>query len=271
VLGAALVLGANADVRAQARTTIRDRAAAEAERRSAIEVVRKGVIDGIVTDTMLVPLDAAEVSVVGVGARVVTSANGRFRILQVPPGQYLLVVRRIGYSPTSGIIDVPAVDTLKLSYTLTQSVYALDTIRVRERRVSLRMAEFETRRRQGLGQFVTQEEIEARGSQATHDFMRRFRGVQISTNTTEVFGGTQIYSRREGGGYTSGGQQAYCPMQVMLDGIIMPSYFNLDFLPPPKQIAGIEAYTGPATIPAQFGGVDRRCGVVAVWTRDGYY
>ena len=58
--------------------------------------------------------------------------------------------------------------------------------------------------------------------------------------------------------------------QVVLDGIILPRNFDLDLLPPPKQIAGIEVYTGAATIPPQFGGPDRRCGVVAVWTRDGY-
>ena len=37
-----------------------------------------------------------------------------------------------------------------------------------------------------------------------------------------------------------------------------------------QQISGIEVYTGAATVPPQFGGVDRRCGVIAVWTRDGY-
>ncbi|MBC8089397.1 MAG: TonB-dependent receptor [Phycisphaerae bacterium] len=256
---------------AQPRTTTLDRSAQDRAKRDEVAAQRRlGTIDGVVTDTMLSPLGAADVSVVGVGARVVTSDNGRFRILQVPAGQYLLVVRRIGYAPTSGIIDVPATDTLRLSYTLSRSRQVLDTIRVRERRVSLRMAAFEMRRRQAIGQFVTQEEIDARGSQATADFMRRFRGVQISTNTTQVFGGTQIYSRREGGGYTADGQQAYCPMQVMLDGILLPSYFNLDLLPPPKQISGIEVYNGPSTIPPQFGGVDRRCGLVAVWTRDGY-
>jgi hypothetical protein len=256
---------------AQVKTSILDRARQEEARREAMtDVSRFGVIDGVVTDTLLQPLTSADVTIVGMGTRVVTGANGRFRMLQVPPGQYLLVVRRIGYAPTSGIVEVPAADTLRLAYTLERSVYALDTVRTSGRRVTMRMLDFEKRRMQGLGQFITQEEIERRGSIQTSDFLRYMRGVEVSMNTTQAFGGTQVYSRREGGGFDANQQQNYCPMQVLLDGIILPRYFNLDLLPPPKQISGIEVYSGAASIPPQFGGVDRRCGVVAVWTRDGY-
>lgn len=269
VLSMALAL-VSTTVSAQARTTVRDRAQQERTRDAVRDADRFSVIDGTVTDTLLQPLGSADVSVVGTGARVVTSENGRFLMLQVPPGQYLLVVRRIGYAPTSGIIEVPERDTLRLSYTLVRSSNLLDTVRVRTSRVTMRMFDFEKRRQQGLGQFITQEEIERRGSVQTSDFLRYMRGVEVSQNTTQAFGGTQVFSRREGGGFDGNQQQQYCAMQVLLDGIILPRYFNLDLLPPPKQIAGIEVYSGAATIPPQFGGVDRRCGVVAVWTRDGY-
>jgi hypothetical protein len=256
-------------VAAQQKTTIRDRAKSEAEQKP-VPVAGIGVIDGVVTDTLLRPLNSADISVVGVGARVVTSESGKFRFLQVPAGQYLLVVRRIGFAPTSGIIEVPADDTLRLSYTLARSVTMLDTVSVNTRRVTMRMLEFEQRRRQAQGQFLTQEEIERKGSLQIADYLRSFRGVEISRVTTEQFAGTQIYSRREGGGYTQDSQLNYCPLQVVLDGIILPRNFNLDLLPSPKQIAGVEVYSGPATVPPQFGGPDRRCGVMAVWTRDGY-
>jgi Carboxypeptidase regulatory-like domain/TonB-dependent Receptor Plug Domain len=258
------------EVGAQVRPTLGDRRAAEKAREIVRPTGQLAVIDGIVTDTLLRPLGSADVSVVGIGARVVTSENGRFRMLQVPAGQYLLVVRRIGYAPTSGIIQVPEADTLRLSYTLIRSDRMLDTVRVKERRVTMRMLDFEVRRKQGQGQFITQEEIERRGSLQTSDYMRSMRGVEVSRVTTQAFAGTQVYSRREGGGFDANGQQQYCSMQVVLDGIILPRNFDLDLLPPPKQIAGIEVYTGAATIPPQFGGPDRRCGVVAVWTRDGY-
>jgi hypothetical protein len=266
----ALLLGTLATVPAAAQrpVTIRERAAQAPT--PGETAPGRGVIDGLVTDTLLNPLNSADVTVVGTGARVTTSENGRFRFLQVPAGQYLLVVRRIGYAPTSGIIEVPADDTLRLSYTLLRSTVLLDTVRVRETRVSMRMLEFEQRRRQGQGQFITQDDIERRGSLAATDFLRNVRGLEVSRITTQAFAGSLAISRREGGGVTDQGQQRYCVMQVLLDGIVLPQNFDLDLLPPPKQIAGIEVYTGPATIPPQFSGADRRCGVVAVWTRDGY-
>jgi hypothetical protein len=261
------------ELRAQQRTTVLDRAAQERDRADAAARRLAGaqsVIDGVVTDTLLRPLVSADISVVGTAARVVTGENGRFRMLQVPPGQYLIVVRRIGFAPTSGIIDVPDKDTLRLSYTLLRSNNLLDTVRVRGSRVTMRMLDFEKRRQQGQGQFITQEEIERRGSIQSSDFLRYMRGVEVSQVTTQAFAGTQVYSRREAGGFTDSQQQQACAMQVILDGIILPRNFNLDLLPPPKQIAGIEVYSGAATVPPQFGGVDRRCGVVAFWTRDGY-
>lgn len=266
-----LSLAAAGPLGAQVRTSVRDRAQQEQlQRRDTAALGALSVIDGVVTDTLLQPLGAADVSVVGIGARVVTGDNGRFRMLQVPAGQYLLVVRRIGFAPTSGIIEVPPADTLRLAYTLVRSANLMDTVRVRDRRITMRMLDFEKRRLEGVGQFVTQEEIERRGSLQTSDFLRYMRGVQVSVNTTQVFGGTQVYSRREGGGFDANQQQQYCPMQVYLDGIILPAYFNLDLLPPPKQVAGIEVYSGAATVPPMFSGPDRRCGVVAIWTRDGY-
>ena len=262
VLGALMLcLGVPAAAAAQRTTSIRDRSAAEAVRRPSTF----GVIDGVVTDTLLRPLESADVSVVGVGARVVTSANGRFRMLQVPPGQYLLVARRIGYAPTSGIVQVPADDTLRLTYALVRSNNLLDTVQVRARRLSLRMADFEVRRAQGVGQFITQDQIERRGSTLASDFLRNVRGIELLRNTGTAFGDMVAISRREGDALQGG-----CPMQIVLDGITLPSKFNLDLLPSPKQIAGMEIYSGPATVPPQFGGNDRRCGLIAVWTREGY-
>lgn len=248
---------------AQQRTSVLDRGPEPAKQSTVY-----GMIDGAVTDSTLKPLAVADISVVGIGARVTTAANGRFRFLQVPPGQYLIVVRRIGYAPASGIVQVGARDTLRLSYTLNRSVAVMDTIRVRERAVSKRMLEFETRRAQGVGQFLTQEDIERKGSVQIADYLRSMRGIEVSRQTSEAFAGNIALSRREGGSYGEG--SGACALQVVLDGIILPRFFNLDLLPSPKQISGVEVYSGAATVPPQFGGPDRRCGLIAIWTRDGY-
>jgi hypothetical protein len=73
-------------------------------------------------------------------------------------------------------------------------------------------------------------------------------------------------SRREGANPSLGA----CPMQVVLDQVPLPMPFNLDLLPPPRDLAGIEVYAGPSTTPLQFSGYNRGCGVILVWTKDGY-
>ena len=70
-------------------------------------------------------------------------------------------------------------------------------------------------------------------------------------------------SRREGGGFAS------CPMAVVIDGFQMPSPYDLEELPSPKEIMGIEVYSGNATIPVQFARWNSGCGLILVWTRDG--
>src|SRR5262245_38793551 len=74
-----------------------------------------GVVDGIVSDTNLAPLQGAFVTVLSTKIRVGTGPNGRFRITRVPPGEYLIFVKRVGYRPTSAVIEVAAGDTARLS------------------------------------------------------------------------------------------------------------------------------------------------------------
>ena len=225
-----------------------------------------GVVDGIVSDTGLVPLQGAFVSILGTKIRVGTGPNGRFRITSVPAGQYIVVVKRVGYHPTSEAVEVAASDTLRVSYTLEKlRADELDPVVITAKSPSIRMAEFEARRKLGVGEFMTAAEIEQRNSAFSTELMRRFKSVNVSPNHAGPI--TQYYalSAREGGNPSLGA----CPMQVYLDQVPLPSPFNLDLLPPPREIAGIEVYAGSATIPPQFNGMNRGCGVILVWTKDG--
>lgn len=223
-----------------------------------------GTIDGIVSDTNLVPLQAAFISVLGTTIRIGTGPNGRFRITKVPAGEYLLIVKRVGYRPTSAVINVPAADTLRLAYMLEKVVEELKPVVVTEKSPSKRMAEFEERRRFGLGQFMNADEIAARNSVYTTEVLRNFTTINVSPDHSGAI--TQYYaiSKREGGNPQLGA----CPMQVYLDQVPLPSPFNLDLLPAPKELGGIEVYSGPSTMPPQFNGYDRGCGVILIWTKD---
>lgn len=223
-----------------------------------------GTIDGVVSDTGLVPLQAAFVSVLGTKIRVGTGPNGKFRITKVPEGQYLVIVKRVGYRPTSAVVEVPSTDTLRLAYTLERIPVELATVTVTEKPLSMKMGEFLARKKLGMGQFMTQEQIEANNAVFSTELFRRFTSVNVSPNRARQMTEYFALSQREGGNPMVGA----CPMQVLVDDVPLPTPFNLDLLPPPRELAAIEVYAGPSTTPAKYNGFNRGCGVILIWTKD---
>ena len=223
---------------------------AQAQARSA-----SGTIDGAVTDTSLAPLADATAWILGSDIRVATGANGRFRILGLPPGEYILIVRRLGYAPSSTVARVTERDTLRASFMLERVATELSPVVVSANHAPTRMAEFEHRRKLGEGQFMTQTEIEKRNEPLTSDLLRTFMSVAV--------GGFAVNRRML--------PTRTCPFQFFVDDIAIPTPIIDADLPSPKELAGIEVYANSATVPLQYktfsgGGF---CGVILLWTRIG--
>lgn len=221
----------------------------------------RGVVDAAVTDSALAPLANATATLLGTHVAVTAGPDGRFRIVDLAPRDYIIIVRRIGYAPLSSVVRVPASDTVRVTYMLAPLTTTLDTVVVSERSVPARLAEFEERRRAAHGQFMTEERIEALNYPGMLDVLRTFRYVTINTG--------RLQSLRAG-----------CPMTFYVDGVHIPSPDLDRGLPSPHEIAGIEVYVNSGDIPPQyksFGrdlGVPRSqsgsfCGVVLLWTRSG--
>ena len=69
-----------------------------------------------------------------------------------------------------------------------------------------------------------------------------------------------------------GGQPCY--LLVMVDGLVKNGVpgrpaFDLNQLPRPDEIHGVEVFAGAAMIPLQYSGMGdgKWCGMIAVWTR----
>ena len=59
-------------------------------------------------------------------------------------------------------------------------------------------------------------------------------------------------------------------MQIFIDDVAVR--IKLGDLPSPEDLAGIEVYTGPSTIPLRYKTYSGRggyCGVILLWTKDG--
>jgi hypothetical protein len=234
------------------------------------------VIDGAVSDTNLISLSDATVSILGSNVHVATGANGRFRITRLAAGQYLVVVHHLGYVPMSTSIQVADGDTLRVSFMLRQIATALDTVVIAAKSLGARMTEFEERRKLGFGHFLTQADIEQRNSVFLGDLLAVVPSIKIQEGPSSQ------------AAYSARGQ--LCPFQVFVDGVYFaptepppppvptqgpglgrtpPQGTNLLELPPVSNIAGIEIYSGPSTIPLQYQRLDAGCGVILIWTKAG--
>jgi hypothetical protein len=220
-----------------------------------------GVIDGVVSDTGLAPLADVTVTIVGTELRVVTAANGRFRIASVRAGDYMLLVRRVGFEATTARVTVAEHDTLRLSFALEPAVTSLDTVAVAARSVSPRLQEFYDRRKVGPGQFLTQAEIDRINPVRTSDLFTRFLGIAVTDDGSHGYS-TRTFMR------FSPGKSPKCEIIAIVDGVAK----NMDYrrLPPAKDIAGVEFFAGPSEIPLQYKSTDGTwCGLLLIWTRDG--
>jgi hypothetical protein len=214
-----------------------------------------GAIDGSVTDTSLAPLSDATAWIVGSRIEVATGENGRFRIVGLPAGKYLLTVRRIGYAALSTAVQVSEGDTIRLWLSLTRAATALDTVRVSAKNESGRLAEFEMRRKYGEGQFMTQAEIEKLNLVSASDLLRHFMAVDIRDSALN----RRLMPIRS------------CPFQFFIDGVKIPTPHLETDLPSPKELAGIEVYANSASVPLQYKTINGGgfCGVILLWTRIG--
>ena len=129
----------------------------------------------------------------------------------------------------------------------------LDTVIVSARRMVARMTEFEERRKAGFGTFITAEQIRQRAPVLLGDVLRGIPSIKIVGQ-----GMTQIaYSTRT----------SSCPLQVVLDDVLLPPRTDIASLVSPSEVMAIEVYSGPATIPLQYRHSNSGCGVILIWTK----
>jgi len=218
-----------------------------------------GVIIGTVADTALRPIAGADVNFAGSAVRATTDSLGRFRVVNVPAGKFILLVRNIGFRPAANEVEISDDDTLRLAFEMEPTVHELEAVVIREGKLPAALAGFEQRRKAGLGEFFTQVDIEKINPIGVVDIVRRAKSVRISADGSTALSAREVINRP-------------CPLAIYVDGVPLGAQ-RLDYLPSPKEIAAIEVYAGSATLPIWLPrgpmGTKVGCGAVLVWTRVG--
>lgn len=216
-----------------------------------------GVVTGTVYDGSHQPIERVEVSVVNGTAVARTDTAGEFTLSGLVPGRARLRFRRLGFEPVVLAAEVPLGDTTDVDVTLTVVAQQLQGVIVQDDAAKIvQLAEFESRRRQGIGHFITRTQIERRQPIRLSDMVRQIPGALLVPDRT---GQATLYF--------ASAPHPKCPPQYWVDGVMVTGYNIDDMLP--GDVEGIEFYSGPAGLPPQYNESrgNTICGLVLIWTR----
>ena len=213
-----------------------------------------------------------------------SDSTGRYRIVGVPPGDYVLTIRRIGFESVSARVILGVGADVTADVDLNPSVPAqLDRVRVvAEAPPPGKLAGMEHRRSTHAGgTFITGAELDsavAAGRSLPFVLARKLVGAQLIHGRT---GGTLLSSGR---GQMSGRQlppadpddpksPRGCWAQVYMDGMrLYTSKYDGMRVPdlrdiPLESLAAVEYYAGGAQTPSEFAGEGAGCGTIVFWTK----
>ncbi len=225
-------------------------------------------ISGVVIGTDGRPLVDVEVVVIRTSQTTTTQAGGDFHFDSIVPGTYLVTMRLIGYSPVMIKLELRSGITTLITQSLVRAAPILDTVTTVATMppATSRLRDFERRRANGVGSFLTRDDIERRNPVALSVMLRSVPSLDIidSLGTPLPVSRRGVTVRRIGGSL----RPAPCVMRVMVDGMLQPGGQSIDAIPP-LEIAGVEVYAGPATMPRELvtSAEGSYCGLVVIWTR----
>ena len=211
---------------------------------------------GMVVDSMGGPIADAHIEIEGTSHQTATDSAGRFRLFEVEAGRLRIHVRRLGFLPTTLIVQLGPSGARQVMITMVAAPEVLAPVVVSGRRevYDARLAGFESRAaKRKNGHFITRERIERTNSKRLSDLLRQVPTVRIAM----VRGlGTMAYIRG-----------ANCPPLVYLDGSpASAGPLDLDLIDL-STVDGIEVYGGFGAPPEFSNAHADRCGVIAIWSR----
>lgn len=203
------------------------------------------------------PIVGASVTIPTLSRSVVSDDAGHFLHSTLDAGSYVVQVHAVGYIPSAKAFDVATGQSVTHTFELTTVPPALANVVVKGHSASVgrRFEDFDRRRAQGRGQFLTRAEIEARNSINLSDLVQTMRGIR-----TECVGFTcKVVSIRAVNG---------CSPAYFVDGRMSTTFGPTT---PVNDIQGLEVYLGPSETPAEYLGPDSGCGVIGIWTKASPY
>ncbi len=230
-------------------------------------------ITGRITDTAGTRVARARVQIVGTSYIARADVFGEFRLTGLPPGRMRIAAEVMGYETARAAVELGLGETLVLpAAALRMKPVATELAPVTaeaEAPTSRRnLAEFERRRANTTGSFITRAEFMKQGNPTkTTDVLRRMRGIRMRPGTGFLMPWiiTSARSALTADVNTAG----ECFPLIFLDRRLIGTTAALvvDDAIPVEQIEAIEFYPSIAGMPPEFNRRGAVCGVLVFWTR----
>jgi hypothetical protein len=223
-----------------------------------LDLAAQAIRGRVVDSEMGTPLVGATVQIGKGGPVLKTDSAGRFLAQNVTPGMTPIEVKLIGFEP--GVFDVRVPDS-----GVVQGVFPLDfsgfdlpavVVEARAEQLMARYSEFEHRRHLRLGTYLRWDELHKAAYNSIGDALRTVGGVRMRCDQ-QRFECLAFMARTP-----------QCEPTWYVDGIEVHSFHENT---PINDVYGIEIYRGAGEVPAEFGGSNAACGVIAVWTKSKPY
>jgi hypothetical protein len=245
----------------------------------------KAVLRGfILADSTEQAVVGAEITIDQLGLRARAGEGGAFRLPDIAPGTHIVSVRALGFQRIWARLTFEQNDSLERDFLLIPSPVTIAGVRVAGKADSRnpKIAEFERRRANGFGSFITQQRIDSSPGRRLSNFMASLPGLAVqhgmgSTATwaagTRPSGSFQKFPAISARDAARGAKYGTCYSAVYLDGIAVytgksgEALFDIDAIQA-GDVAGIEYYASAAQTPPELNvTTSGTCGIVVIWTR----
>jgi hypothetical protein len=237
---------------------------------------------GVVRGADAKPLRDATVSVMGTASSARTDDKGAFHLDHVPAGTRAIEAKSVGLMPIRISIDFATSAILDTALVMTRVVQDLMTVAIQAKmRMTPQMERsgFNEHLAQGLGAFITEADLSKHNYGDLISVLQGVRGVHVERGAVsrDQSGIAQPILFMKGVVTVQGAQNAQnCLPNFFVDGAQFPmrdatqyaDFASLSAMVPPSAIRGVEIYSNPGTIPAQYDLMSSTgCGSIVIWTR----
>ena len=213
------------------------------------------------------PISDAQVTLDDLNITARTDWSGEARIAGVAGGQHNFIIFKPGYDSMVVALQVQG-DSVGPVFRLLKSGAASTTttlvpVTVPADPSTSYLAEFEKRRQQGQGKYLTAADLEKKANRSLVTVLAQAFGGLMTTNDVTRPGHNILTSRRTRPRLNGASADVHCGVDIYMDG--SPYLDDLEAIRP-SELAGVEYYPIESA-PGEYRRLTDNCGVVILWSK----